>query len=425
VLIGLFVLLLFAQAANPPANQAASPPSSPPAKEAAHTAQAVQLLRQGLLDLQANHLEEARKGLEAASQLEPGNPFVWTSLAETYWRLHNKDQAFSAAGQAAKLRGENAAVAHALAMFYSEAGQFKQAAAFEQRYAASPSADRQAFARVAALYLSAGDPAAALAAARQAISLNPSPANSNLLGRAAVAAGNKDEGLPRLAEACRAEPDNEAFCFDYVQALLYAGDFSTASEVLDQSLKLHPSSVQLTLALGVTRYGQRRFDEAGDAFLKTLALDPTVPQPYEFLGKMLEQLNARLPEITAAYRAWHQRNPSNAEASLLLAKALSAGGVDTAEIEKLLRSSIALNDAAWESHSELGQLLVKRRQFAEAAAELNKAIQLAPDQPQPHYHLARVYDRLGEADKAKQERDIHARLTANPIDTPGMKIVQR
>jgi Flp pilus assembly protein TadD len=412
VLIGFF-LLLAAQAANPPA--------SPPANQAANTAQAVQLLRQGLLDLKANHLDEARKGLETASQLEPGNPFVWTSLAEAYWRLKNKDQAFSAALQAAKLAGDNAAVAHALAMFYSETGQFKQAADFEQRYAANPSADRQAFARVAALYLSAGDPNAALAAARRAVSLNPSPANSNLLGRAAVAAGNKGEGLPRLAEACRAEPANEAFCFDYVQALLYAGEFSTASEALDKSLKLHPSSVQLTLALGVTRYGQRRFEEAGDAFLKTLALDPTIPQPYEFLGKMIEQLNPRLPEITAAYRAWQQRDPSNAQASLLLAKALSAGGADASEIEKLLRSSIAFDDASWESHSELGQSLAKRRQFAEAAAELNKAIQLAPDQPQPHYHLARVYDRLGEPDKAKQERDIHARLTANPAGTPGMK----
>ena len=47
-----------------------------------------------------------------------------------------------------------------------------------------------------------------------------------------------------------------------------------------------------------------------------------------------------------------------------------------------------------------------------AASEFNRAIQLDPNQPTPHYHLARVYDRLGQPDRALTEREIHRKLTA-------------
>jgi hypothetical protein len=32
-------------------------------------------------------------------------------------------------------------------------------------------------------------------------------------------------------------------------------------------------------------------------------------------------------------------------------------------------------------------------------------------QAMPHYHLARVYDRLGNAEGAKAERELHEKLT--------------
>jgi Tfp pilus assembly protein PilF len=56
-------------------------------------------------------------------------------------------------------------------------------------------------------------------------------------------------------------------------------------------------------------------------------------------------------------------------------------------------------------------LLSNKHTYQEAATELERSIELDPKQPSPHYHLARVYDRLGQPDRAKAEREIHQRLT--------------
>jgi Flp pilus assembly protein TadD len=55
-------------------------------------------------------------------------------------------------------------------------------------------------------------------------------------------------------------------------------------------------------------------------------------------------------------------------------------------------------------------LLEGKRNWSGAAVELKRAAELDEKQAMPHYHLARVYDRLGEQDKAKEERAIHDRL---------------
>ena len=59
-----------------------------------------------------------------------------------------------------------------------------------------------------------------------------------------------------------------------------------------------------------------------------------------------------------------------------------------------------------------------KRQFAEAADELKRSIALDPKQAMPHYHLARVYDRLGDAGQAEQERKLHQQLTPENPQSP-------
>ena len=94
---------------------------------------------------------------------------------------------------------------------------------------------------------------------------------------------------------------------------------------------------------------------------------------------------------------------------------LAQPGSDSAEVEKRLRQSIAANDKFWESHFELGVLLSKARKFADAEKELRQAAELNPKEAVPHYHLARVYDRLGKPELAAQERALHEKLVG-PTD---------
>jgi tetratricopeptide (TPR) repeat protein len=275
------------------------------------------LLQQGLVALQHNQLPEARSALEEASRLDPKNPYVWTSLAETYLRLNQPDKAESSASQAGKWGGANPVVKRALGMFY----------------------------------------------------------------------------------------------FEYAQQLLRKEDFTHAAGVLETALKPDSRNPQLVLALGVARYGQRRFEDAILQFLQVIDIDPTIQQPYLFLGRILDQAGPHLPEITKDYEDWAAKNPANAKAQLLLAKALLAADAHNPKAEDLLRHSIALDGNDWESHYELGVLLAGKHEYRAAATELERSIELGPKQAMTHYHLARVYDRLGEPDRAKAEREIHQQLT--------------
>jgi tetratricopeptide (TPR) repeat protein len=283
--------------------QAAQPPAS---------------LQRGLVALQQGQFAEARTALEEASRTAPANPYVWSSLAETYLRLEEPTKASSAAATAEKLGGKNPVIHQALGMFY----------------------------------------------------------------------------------------------FEFAQRLLQKQDFTQAANVLDGALRTHPDDPQLLLALGVARYGQRRFDDATVRFLQVVRVDPTIEQPYVFLGKMLDQAGSHLNEITRAYERWAAGNPKNAQAQLLLAKTLLVNDPQDARAEGLLRKSIALDASNWEAHYELGVLLSAKRNYREAAAELARASELEPQQPMPHYHLARVYDRLGDAERAKAEREKHQALVS-------------
>jgi Flp pilus assembly protein TadD len=370
-----------------------------------------QLLQRGLIALEHGDLAQAKSAFEAAAKLEPRNAYAWVSLAETYARLRQAAAADTAAGKAETFGADNPAISHALAMYFTKTGHFHHAAELEHKYAQSGRADPEAEQRVANLFLDAGDVAQALSAAKEAVAEHPSPASENALGRSLLATGNALEGETHLNAAWQGDKADSHLAFDYVQALLRQQKFNEASEVLTLALASHPDDSQLVLALGVARYGQRRFEDAIAAFLKVIRIDPQVAQPYTFLGRMLDQAGTHLPDITAAYERWSSSQPKNAEALLLLAKARLASDSKDATAEGLLGRSIALDDRDWEAHYELGALLEGKRDWARAAIELKRSSELDKNQAMPHYHLARVYDKLGEEEKAKAEREIHEKLT--------------
>ncbi len=244
------------------------------------------------------------------------------------------------------------------------------------------------------------------------------------LGKVYLANAEWQEALVHDREAIRLDPYEESYRFDFAQVLLGHERFAEAAAALEEACRTFDKSAQLELALGVAYYGQRRFPEAITAFLRTMDLAPDVVQPYVFVGRMLDQAGERLPEIVERYRAFDQANPTSYLGGLLLAKALGANSQSSNDQEVLLRRSIALNDANWENHYELGVRLEMRRDFAAAAQEFEKSIQRNSGIAASHYHLARVYDRLGRPDAAAREWEEHRKLTARDKITAGMEVTR-
>jgi tetratricopeptide (TPR) repeat protein len=333
------------------------------------------LLKKGLLELQQGRLTEARTDLLEASKSDPRNGFVWSALAEVYLRSHEPVLAASAAAQAEKYSLDNPLLSHALALYDSRAGQYAQAAADERRYAESQSADPAANARVARWYLQASDIQAAIPFAEKA------------------AASDEPAG------------------FELAQILLKQQRFTEASQVLEAGLDTHKGDAQLTLALGVARYGQRRFEEAIARFLDVVRIDPTIEQPYRFLGRMLDQAGPHLDEIIADAEAWANKNPEDGDAKVLLAKALLARDANDQRADALLHRAVESQPDNWEAHYQLGILLESKHHYDAAVEQLTKAVELNGREPMPHYHLSRVYNRLGKTGLAQAELKRHQELT--------------
>jgi tetratricopeptide (TPR) repeat protein len=233
------------------------------------------------------------------------------------------------------------------------------------------------------------------------------------LGRAYEAEGDLEKAAAEYEQAIRLSPYEESYYFEAAHAYLLRQQFDPAVQILERGCKVFDKSAQLELALGVAYYGERRFAEAANAFLRTIDIAPEIQQPYIFLSKMLDQAVNRLPEILLRFEAWATANPKDALAQFVYARGLLVSGGDQAKAEKLLRGSIGLKGDQWESHYELGVLLEKQRRLQEAAAELERSVAINPSQADVHYHLSRVYDRLGQPEKAAAQRGIHERLTTS------------
>ena len=336
--------------------------------------EASELFQKGLLELRQGQFTEAREDLRGASQSDPENGFVWSALAEVYLRTHEPGQATAAAARAEKYSKDNPLLSHALALYYSRAGEYAKAAAAERRYAGSGGADAAANARVARWYLAADD---------------------------AIAA------VPFAQKAAGAD---EPTAFELAEILLKQQHFTEASQVLESGLAKYQGDAQLTLALGVARYGQRRFEEAIQLFLDVIRADPAIEQPYRFLGRMLDEAGSHLDEIISDAEAWAAKNPENGHAKVLLAKALLARNGEDARASGLLRRAVELGPEDWEAHYQWGALLESEHQYDAAAKQLTKAVELNGSEPMIHYHLARVYNRLGKTDLAAEELRIHRKL---------------
>ncbi|SPF44850.1 Tetratricopeptide TPR_2 repeat protein [Candidatus Sulfopaludibacter sp. SbA4] len=306
--------------------------------------------RAGLTALQRGDLAAARSNLEAASKLAPRDGRVWVALSQTYWRLHKDTEAEEAAGKAASCAPEDPAVLQGLTIYYSETHQALKAAQAAAKYSAKVPENGEARERATELYFGAAKP------------------------------------------------------------LLDQQKFAEAAVILEESVARLPKSAQLELALGVACYGLRRFDDAADAFLRTIEIAPETEQPYTFLGKILDQIPSRLPQVAERFAAYESAHPASATAYLLHAKALDAQSLSPEMALRLIEKSIAMNGGDASAHFEMGTVLDRLQRFADAAAEFERAAALAPSDAAAHYRLARDYDRIGKHEAAQAERDKHAQL---------------
>lgn len=385
---------------------------------AAATPQFQARIQEGMAALEQNNLVKARTSFEQATRLAPRDPSAWLMLAQTCARQKNEKDALAAARKSETLGGSNPQILQGLANFYATlVPDLPKAAALGQRYAELSPRDATAWRRLAQFCLDAGLIDQAIAAGTRALATGRGAETHTVLGSAYLARKDWSKATAELGEALKLNLYDEGAHFRLAQAHLIAQDFPGAISVLLNARKTFDKSPQIELALGVAYYGQRKFPEAIAQFLRTMDLAPEVPQPYTFLGRMMDHLTDRLPEMIERFTRFEQLAPKSPIGFLLHAKAILAQAPasgfppEAATAYDLVRKALELEDKDAEAHYLMGVLLDRRQQYAEAAAQLERSIQLNAKDSAVHFRLARVYDRLGRKDEAARERQIHEKLS--------------
>jgi tetratricopeptide (TPR) repeat protein len=373
--------------------------------------------RAGMQAIQNNDLPSARENFEQASRLQPKDPRVWLALAQTYLKLNDTQQAAKAAAEAATLAPDDPATLHGLAIYHSAAGQWPQAAEAAERFARQRPRDSGAVLRAAGFHLRAEAPQKAVELLHWGVANENRADLQILLARASAAAGAPRDAVMPLEEAIRLQPYEERLYFELARLQLQLQDAGGALGTIEKSRKIFDKSAQLELLRGIALYAQRKFADAVAAFLRSAELDPALPQPHAFLGRILSHAHDRLAEVTARFAAFEKANPESYLGYYLHAAALLEGmgpSVDpeiAARAEQLLSRSLELKEDHADSQFELGVLLAKNRDYERAEKHLTRAAELNPKSSKTHYHLARVYTRLGKTEQASAEQELHQKLT--------------
>jgi tetratricopeptide (TPR) repeat protein len=377
------------------------------------------LIEHGLAALDANDFALAQTDFEQATRQAPQNAAAWMLLSQTRVKLGDLKSAEDAAIEAERFGSKDPAILQGLANFYGSAMRdLPRAAALGARYAQiAPAQDTTAWQRVAALYLAIGKPDQAIDAGLRGKAKDSSADLRLILAKAYMERKDWPRANAEFAEAIRLNPYDENTHFVAAQGHLMHQDFSGAEQVLLAARTIFDKSPQLELALGVAYYGERNFPKAVDQFLLTMRLAPDLPQPYAFLGRILEHTGPRLPEATERFIAFEKRNPENPLGYLLHAKAIviqlpGAGGFppEAEQALALVEKSLSLNDADAEAQFQMGVLLYRKGDLEGAANHLERSVQMNAKDSAAHFQLARVYGALGRKEDAARERELHEQL---------------
>jgi tetratricopeptide (TPR) repeat protein len=188
------------------------------------------------------------------------------------------------------------------------------------------------------------------------------------------------------------------------------GDDAAALKSVKRAVVLAPEHFDAQFTLGRALYGVGDSAGAAKAFRDALRLRPDDARALFFLATALENAgdtNAAL----AAYRDLTRQQPQAAEGHLGLGVLLiKRGGADADKGIEELRTAVRIDPNQYEAQVTLGRALLTQKLVAESIEHLNRAAELAPNNPEPHYQLALAYRRLGMNDKAVAETAIVKRI---------------
>lgn len=298
-----------------------------------------------------------------------------------------------------------AAAYNNLGMLYLNAHQYPQAAeALKQGLAINPHMPSASALLGIALFESA-DYAGSRSALEAALKANPSDENAQLfLAKDLVNLKDMDAAAARLRALAERQPRNQEVWY-----LLGETYMQLSQQALERMNAIDPGSPLVHEVSGEMMEDMKNYQGALVEYQKAVAMAPDKAGTHYRLGNVewkLSQWDGALAEFQAELkndpyncRAWAQMGNI-----LVTQQSQPQGGLD--DLDKALKLCPELTQA----HVDRGDALVKLGRNEEAVAELRLAEREDPDDPMPHFLMARADRALGDAAGARAEMQTYATL---------------
>jgi tetratricopeptide (TPR) repeat protein len=225
---------------------------------------------------------------------------------------------------------------------------------------------------------------------KKAITLKPDYTEAyNNLGITLQSLGELEQAEVNYKHAIALKPDYaEAYC-NLGNVLKELGKLEQAEASYRQSIVLKPDYAEVHNNLGVTLKTLGSLDQAIASYRLAIALEPNYAEAHNNLGTALKALG-KLEQANASYRHAISLKPNSAEIQSNLANVLRSLGC-LEQAEAIYRHAIALRPDYAKAYYDLGTLLLRVKNYAEAVEYLKFS-----DFKQSRQYLLRALYLMGE-----------------------------
>ena len=377
----------------------------------------------GSSEAAAGDFLSARKALATADHLQPSNPLPLAMLVRVNVSMGDVDSLKAALSEAAVRFAANSDLHATLAQFLLQNKLSDLALAEALRSQKAGGATAQSVMDLAVLENTVGayDDAIRNATALEGQTSLPAALRASAAGVAGLSyesAGQREPAISHLRAAIQLDPSQENSYLALAFLLEKAQQYGEAVEVLEQGHGKLPQSTSLLLPLGSNLILAEKYAAGIDVLKELLRQTPNEYDAYIKLADAFRKTGAHEQEVNIL-RDLGNRNPDYPALHLLLARA--AFNSDPVDYTKTL-NELGLAETRSPLDTEMGaeifylrgRVYLATNRGDEAVAALRRAIELGPMDPGPYYQLARLYEKLGQKELAKNTFARLQYLKGNP-----------